>query len=60
MQDVSFIKDIADRHLVFIRYTNDMKEYQPKLKKLVDQGLLLKSFPNLILTRKLQEILKNS
>lgn len=60
MQDVSFIKDIADRHLVFIRYNNNMKEHQPKLKKLVEQGLLLKSFPNLILTRKLQEILKNS
>lgn len=57
MVDVSFVKEIADIHCVFIKFDQSKKQYLPQLQELVKEGLLIKNFPNLIITRKLKEMI---
>lgn len=55
--DLKFIKDICDDHYVFIKFDQSKKQYLTQLQQLVQQGLLIKSYPNLIITRKLKEMI---
>lgn len=58
--DLKFIKDICDDHCVFIKFDQSKKQYLTQLQQLVQQGLLIKSYPNLIITRKLKEMIDNN
>lgn len=58
--DVKFIKEISDDHCVFIKFDRSKNQYLKQLQELVKQGLLIKSYPNLIITRKLKEMIDNT
>lgn len=58
--DVKFIKKISDDHCVFIKFDRSKNQYLKQLQELVKQGLLIKSYPNLIITRKLKEMIDNT
>lgn len=59
MEDLDIIKSCVNNYNVYIKVTKDNIKYKDVFKKYIENGLLLQSKPNLIVTRKLKEILDN-
>ncbi len=59
MGNLDIIKSCVNSYNVYIKVTKDNIKYKDIFKKYIENGLLLQSKPNLIVTRKLKEILDN-
>lgn len=59
MEDLDIIKSCVNNYNIYIRVTKDNIKYKDVFKKYIENGLLLQSKPNLIVTRKLKEMLDN-
>ena len=59
MEDLDIIKSCVNSYNVYIKVTKDNIKYKDIFKKYIENGLLLQSKPNLIVTRKLKEMLDN-
>jgi hypothetical protein len=54
-KEIELIRECSDKYLVFIRLTEKVLPYEKEIDKLINNGLLIPSKPNLIITRKLLE-----
>lgn len=54
-KEIELIRECSDKYLVFIRLTEKVLPYEKEIDKLINDGLLIPSKPNLIITRKLLE-----
>lgn len=59
MEDLDIIKSCVNNYNVYIKVTKDNIKYKDVFKKYIENGLLLQSKPNLIVTRKLKDTLDN-
>ena len=59
MENLDIIKSCVNSYNVYIKVTKDNIKYKDIFKKYIENGLLLQSKPNLIVTRKLKEMLDN-
>lgn len=59
MEDLDIIKSCVNNYNIYIKVTKDNIKYKDVFKKYIKNGLLLQSKPNLIVTRKLKEMLDN-
>ena len=59
MGNLDIIKSCVNSYNVYIKVTKDNIKYKDIFKKYIENGLLLQSKPNLIVTRKLKEMLDN-
>lgn len=60
MEDLDIIKQYINEYNTYITVTKENYKHKDIFKKFINQGLLLQSKPNLIITRKLKEILDNN
>lgn len=58
MEDLDIIKSCVDNYNVYIKVTKDNIKYKDVFKKYIENGLLLQSKPNLIVTRELKKLLE--
>ena len=58
MEDLDIIKSCVNNYNVYIKVTKDNIKYKDIFKKYIENGLLLQSKPNLIVTRELKKLLE--
>lgn len=58
MEDLDIIKSCVNNYNVQIKVTKDNIKYKDVFKKYIENGLLLQSKPNLIVTRELKKLLE--
>ena len=59
MEDLDIIKSCVNSYNIYIKVTKDNIKHKDIFKKYIENGLLLQSKPNLIVTRKLKEMFDN-
>lgn len=58
MENLDIIKSCVNNYNVYIKVTKDNIKYKDVFKKYIENGLLLQSKPNLIVTRELKKLLE--
>lgn len=57
-KEKALVETLVNYHKVAIHYTEAMEPHKELLFRMIGEGLLIPSNPNLIVTRKLKEIMK--